>query len=236
MYHEVRNFAFSFEELNITSGQVEEVLGYLPGQSPEPFPEIINLALAKGPSLCDIKASILGTSNFSVDEEAGFFSFEDSIFIANQKLLSQLSRSEGAIIFICTAGPKIGEKSKEIMSSGDFMEGYILDLLGSVSVEATIEKIQGILISEFEEKGLYITNRYSPGYCGWALTEQKKIFSLFPYGHCGIKLSESCLMEPIKSVSGIIGFGSQPTKNLHECQLCELETCVYRKMRIARQK
>ena len=151
-------------------------------------------------------------------------------------MLSQLVKSEGAAIFICTAGPRIGEVSKEIMAGGDFMEGYILDVLGSVTVEAAIEKIQDILISEIQEKGLKVTNRYSPGYCGWKLTEQRKLFSLFPLGHCGITLSDSCLMEPVKSVSGIIGFGAHAKKHLHECELCELETCMYRTIRLARQK
>jgi len=236
MHYQIRDFAFSFEELHIIPGQVEEVMGYLPGQSPEPFPEMIRSALSKGPNLCNIKGSIAISRNFTADEKTGILTFEDSSFIANKKIVSQLSTSEGAIIFICTAGSGIGEMSKEIMATGDFMEGYILDLLGSVTVEAAIEKIQDILISELEVKGLKLTNRYSPGYCGWVLTEQKKLFSIFPEGHCGIKLSDSCLMEPVKSVSGIIGFGADVKKHFHECQLCELESCIYRTLRMKKQK
>lgn len=236
MYPEIRNFTFSFEELNITSGQVEEFMGYPPGESPEPFPEMIASALENGPDLCSIKGSICFSTHFLVDEEAGFFSFEDTQFYAEKKMLTQLSNSDSAVFFICTAGPGPGEMSKEIMANGDFMEGYILDVLGSITVEAAIEKIQDILIAEIESKGLKVSNRYSPGYCGWALKEQKKLFSFFPENYCGITLSESCLMEPIKSISGIISFGSHAKRHLHECELCELNTCVYRTIRLARQK
>jgi hypothetical protein len=236
MHAEIKDFTFTFEELNITPDQIEEVMGYLPGQSPEPFPEMIRSALLRGPELCNIKGSVAISEHFLVDEEAGFFSFEDSIFYAEKKMLTQLSRSNGAVVFICTAGPLIGEVSKEIMACGDFMEGYILDLLGSVTVEAALEKIQDILVAELEGKGLKVSNRYSPGYCGWLLTEQKKLFSLFPKEHCGITLTDSCLMEPTKSISGIIGYGSHAKKHLLECELCELESCIYRTIRLARQK
>jgi hypothetical protein len=39
------------------------------------------------------------------------------------------------------------------------------------------------------------------------VAEQHKLFSLLPPGICGITLSDSALMHPIKSVSGITGIG-----------------------------
>lgn len=236
MYPEIRNFEFSFHELNITPNLIEEMIGYPAGQSPEPFPDMIAAALEQGPELCRIRGSLTISKRFIVDNKEGCFSFEDTTFIVETKMLKQLKHSSGGAIFICTAGPGIGEKSRELMANGDFMEGYILDVLGSVSVESAIDRIQDILVTELEGKGLKVTNRYSPGYCGWALSEQRKLFALFPDGHCGIRLSDSCLMEPVKSVSGVIGYGVHVKKHLHECQLCELETCIYRKIRMAHQK
>jgi hypothetical protein len=236
MYPEIRNFAFSFEELHITPDLIEEVMGYSAGQSPDPFPEMIASVLVKGPELCEICGSVAISDRFIVNDREGYFSFENIAFNVETKMLRQLNHSMGGVIFICTAGPGIGERSRDLMAAGDFMEGYILDVLGSVTVESAIDKIQDILATELEGKGLKVTNRYSPGYCGWALSEQQKLFSLFPEGHCGIKLSDSCLMEPVKSVSGVIGYGTHVKRHLHECQLCELETCIYRKIRMARQK
>jgi hypothetical protein len=236
MYPEIRNYEFSFEELNVSQDFVEEVMGYVPGSSPEPFPEMIASAMKQGPEVFTIQGSVAISDRFNVDHPQGLFTFEDTTFDVSKKITSQLKRSEGGIIFICTAGPGLDVKCRELMAAGEFMEGYILDVLGSVTVECAINTIQDKLATELEAHGIKITNRYSPGYCGWALSEQRKLFALFPDGHCGIRLSDSFLMEPIKSVSGVIGFGTKVNQHVYDCQLCELENCYYREIRMAHKK
>ena len=232
---ELKDFVFLFKELKITVGLIEEAMGYCSGQSPEPFPDMIAFALEQAHVLCNIKGSLLVSNDFSLDK-TGIINFEGVIFNIGKKIARQLINTEGAALFIGTAGAGIGEKSKELMAAGDLIEGYILDVIGSVTVEAAIDKIQDSFECELIHERRKITNRYSPGYCGWALSEQKRFFELFPLNHCGIKLSESCLMDPIKSVSGVIGFGTNVKKTTYECQMCELETCIYRKIRLAKGK
>ena len=48
---------------------------------------------------------------------------------------------------------------------------------------------------------------YSPGYCGWHIGAQKKLFDRLGPEEIGIRLGESFLMEPIKSVSGVLVAG-----------------------------
>lgn len=233
MQQELKNFAYSFNELNVKVEQVEEAMGYGRCQSPDPFPEMIAFALAQCKQLCDIHGSLLVSDNFSLDK-TGSFVIEGVTFNVGKKIARQLRNAGGGALFICTAGAGIGERSKELMAAGDLIEGYILDVIGSVTVEAAIDKIQDSFEYELAKSGNKMTNRYSPGYCGWALSEQKNFFALFPENHCGIKLSDSCLMDPIKSVSGVIGFGANVKKTAYECQMCELETCIYRKIRLAK--
>ena len=228
-----KNFTFSFLELNLTVQDVEEAMGYPRGESPDPFPEMIASALNHSAGLCDIKGSLLVSEQFSLIR-SGAFTIEGVTFSIGEKIARQLRNAEGGALFICTAGAGIGDKSKQLMAAGEFMEGYILDIIGSLTVEATIEKIQSILEIELLLMGKRLANRYSPGYCGWALSEQKQFFKLFPENFCGIKLSESCLMEPAKSVSGVIGFGKEVRRTAYECELCELKTCLYRKIRLAK--
>ena len=235
MHPELRNFAYSFNDFNINVELIEEAMGYPVGQSPDPFPDMIEFALGQCEGLCDIKGSLLITNNFFLDKTSHFIA-EGVSFQVGRKIARQLNQSEGSALFICTAGARIGEKSKELMAAGDLLEGYILDVIGSVTVETAIDHIQDTFEIDRNNLGLKITNRYSPGYCGWALSEQKKFFELFPLNHCGIQLSDSCLMDPIKSVSGVIGFGANVKKGAYECQMCELETCIYRNIRIAKHK
>jgi len=79
-----------------------------------------------------------------------------------------------------------------------------------------------------KKKGLHITNRFSPGYCGWNVKEQHKLFQLLPPKFCGISLSDSALMIPIKSISGIIGMGDHVIVSDYPCDVCHEENCIYR--------
>ena len=49
---------------------------------------------------------------------------------------------------------------------------------------------------------------------------------------CGVSLTESSLMVPIKSVSGIIGLGPQVRHLDYTCGLCDFKQCYKRKQRI----
>ena len=71
-----------------------------------------------------------------------------------------------------------------------------------------------------EHLALNSTNRYSPGYCGWHVSEQHKFFAFLPQNYCGIELSDSALMKPVKSVSAIIGIGKDCSKRKTTIVLC----------------
>jgi hypothetical protein len=221
--------------LGIKVSDIEEAMGYGRGLSPDPFPDMITHALDQCEQLCDIQGSLMISENFLVDK-SGSFRFEGITFFVGKKIAAQLKSAVGGALFICTAGAGISNRCKALMAEGELIEGYMLDVIGSVTVEAAIDKIQQSLELELSKSGQKIANRYSPGYCGWALSEQKQFFTLFPKDHCGISLSDSCLMDPMKSVSGVIGFGKNIKKTVYECQMCELQSCFYRKIRLAKSK
>jgi cobalamin-dependent methionine synthase I len=153
----------------------------------------------------------------------------DGVSLDIQKIIfHQLKKADNVVVFACTAGPNIGEWSKDFMDQGDMIRGYIVDVIGSEIVEMAMDKIQAILSDQMSTKGLKITNRYSPGYCSWSVAEQHKLFSLLPNNFCNIKLTDTALMYPIKSVSGIIGAGKNVRYNPYTCQLCDSKNCLYR--------
>jgi len=155
----------------------------------------------------------------------------ETIFSPHKIVYHQLKHSEQIAVFVCTAGDGISQWSKQMMAS-EPLKGFIADILGSVVVETAIETIQQKLSDEMERAGLKITNRYSPGYCGWPTHEQHKLFNLLPEENCGIRLTESALMLPIKSVSGFIGIGANVRFNPYTCQLCDAMFCVYRNRKV----
>ena len=146
-------------------------------------------------------------------------------------MYNQIKRATRLVIFVCTAGNKISERSKQLMDEGDLLNGYVFDSFGSLVVETAMDLIQNNLKEKLLSSKLNITNRYSPGYCGWDIAEQQKLFSMLPEKFCGIELNDSCLMSPIKSVSGIIGIGESVKFSSYTCNICDSQNCIYRKLR-----
>ena len=174
--------------------------------------------------------------NIEILHKKGIIKINDRSISPHIKISGYMKNAEKIAIFICTAGSGFSEFSKQYNDEGEYLKGYIVDTFGSVVVEKAINYIQKQLETKVSDEGLRITNRYSPGYCNWAVDDQKEIFSLLPDNKCSISLSKSCLMNPIKSVSGIIGIGKNVKKNSYACDICNNLTCIYRKVKNKRIK
>ena len=141
----------------------------------------------------------------------------------------QLRGAEAYALFICTAGTEYEEYLKRLNEAGDMVRVFIADALGSVIAEKTADCMEKALQENIEKLGWNHTNRFSPGYCGWHVSQQQLLFPLFNGETCGVSLTESCLMLPIKSVSGIIGLGRQVHHIDYTCGLCDFKDCFRRK-------
>ncbi|MDR1583717.1 MAG: hypothetical protein LBS55_10770 [Prevotellaceae bacterium] len=138
-----------------------------------------------------------------------------------------LEKSSSFAVFAATAGIEFEQITQEYKKTEDILTHYILDVMGTTIVEKAGDYIESKLEKIFPD--MLHTHRFSPGYCNWHLTEQRKIFSILGNHPCGIALSDVCLMSPIKSISGIIGIGKEVQTRKYACQYCELETCYKRK-------
>lgn len=139
-----------------------------------------------------------------------------------------LKKAEYYAFFLVTAGPAVESMARSLISEGHYLEGYIVDLAASALVDQATDLLQEQVKNLAKEQGMRITNRYSPGYCSWDVEEQQKLFGLFPEGCCGISLSSSSLMHPIKSISGIIGIGSAVNYQKYTCEICSMKNCHFR--------
>jgi len=132
-------------------------------------------------------------------------------------------------VFVATAGKEFDDYLHWLKQTGDIVSEFIADAVGSEIAEASVRYVTHKIAEDAATKGLLITNSYSPGYCGWHVREQKQLFSLFPNEPCGIKLNDSCLMHPVKSVSGMVGLGESVELTPYSCNICGLQTCYKRK-------
>ena len=227
----IREFKYAFKDLSIQPEDLHELLGFENNVIPEPFPEYIQSAIEFAPKLCSVQGGYRLFNAVAIDTENYTISIEDQCFSPSKTVAIQLKQSEKAALFMCTAGAGISEHANRISAENDPMMGYVFDILGSVTVEKAMNKIQFELQEEVKLEGLGITDRYSPGYCEWSVGEQQKLFSFFPENFCQIQLSESSLMHPIKSVSGIIGIGKDLHPKGYQCNWCTDQNCIYGRLR-----
>jgi hypothetical protein len=224
-------FQYDFRDLNLTVSQIERVLGYQQGESEETIRNLIADILKDAEQFCEIKAE------YRIFREIKFHESEKNISINRQSfnikkiVYGQLKKSASIAIFLCTAGDQLGIRSRKEMKEGDLLKGYIIDVIGSEIAESAVDLMQQTLEDKLVADGLRITNRFSPGYCGWNVAEQHKLFSLMPDNYCGIRLTESALMDPVKSVSGFIGIGEKVKRLPYTCSFCDMTDCIYRKAR-----
>ncbi len=222
------HYKIELDDLNITRSLIEKAIGFEPGNSPNPFSALIGEVLDNAGSYCSIEGGYIVRNDIDFDITNHKLTVGNISFATEKIVINQIKKSEKIALFLCTAGPGIGEWSKKLFSQDETLKGYIIDVVGSEIVEAAMDKIQNSLEAEMRDQELSITNRYSPGYCGWNVSEQQKLFTFFPENFCGIKLSDTSLMYPIKSISGIIGIGKEVKKNNYPCKLCDDKNCIYR--------
>ena len=200
-------------------------MGFGKGNSPLPFPEIIEEVLEKAGDLPNIKGEYKTFYPVRLSENSEELILPGKSLSIGKKIGTELSGINSVALFLCTAGPEIQAWSKDLLDKGDPTTSYIVDVVGSEIAEAVAEKIHDDLEIEMNDKGLSVTTRFSPGYCGWDVVEQHLIF---PKNFCGIRLTDSALMDPIKSISGIIGIGKNVQKREYPCNFCDQKDCIYR--------
>ncbi|PKN69937.1 MAG: hypothetical protein CVU54_07865 [Deltaproteobacteria bacterium HGW-Deltaproteobacteria-12] len=228
LINKVFTYEFSFHELAITGAKLETVIGYKPGAIPATLTKIIKEILSSAADHCHIQGGFIIKDNLRFNNQTCQLFVENVDFHLHEIIYRQIKSAGSVAIFACTAGQGISDWSKKFMAEGDLTAGYIIDVVGSEVVEAAVDRMQLMLSQQMTAAGLKISNRFSPGYCRWHVSEQHKLFSLLPDNFCSIRLSGAALMHPLKSVSGIIGIGEDVSFNPYVCRVCDVKNCLYR--------
>jgi len=108
------------------------------------------------------------------------------------------------VVYLVTIGPGIDDKVKHLAADGNVFEAYLLNGIGAGAAEMAANDLNLYINDNFGNGAPY--KRFSPGYGDWPVSDQGKIFRLLnPEKNIGVKLTESCIMLPEKSTSGIMG-------------------------------
>ena len=117
----------------------------------------------------------------------------------------------------------------ELLADGDPVRALALDGAGTGAGEQIAQMVHERVCDEASERGWRTGMRASPGQEGWAIEQQRQLFSLVPAERVGVRLTESCLMIPRKSVSFAIGLGPQMQADETPCDYCsKRKRCFWR--------
>jgi len=143
-----------------------------------------------------------------------------------KKMLAQCDR---AVLLACTLG--VGFDAMLRAEQVRNMAGaVILDACGNAWVEEGCDAAERELAGRFP--GLYLTDRFSPGYGDLPLEIQPSLCAaLDGLRRLGVHVTESLLLNPVKTVTAIIGLADKPQMaRIRGCEFCTMnKSCALRK-------
>jgi len=224
-----RELRVCIDDLEIDRGGIVTVLGYHDGEMPEHFAFLLDQALAEAQLHTQPRAGYRLVEAGRIEGNQEQLVIGGIPFNTQKIVVSQMQGAGKVAVFACSIGSKLETWARNLMRNEDPVLGFIVDAVGSAVAEALADRLHEHIGQVMAQKGLGITNRYSPGYCNWSVAEQHSLFKLLPGAFCGITLNESALMHPVKSVSGVIGVGASVKRSDYLCTVCRVPDCTYRR-------
>jgi hypothetical protein len=153
---------------------------------------------------------------------------QNSVTLGDKTFESQvmhvnLAKTNRVFAYVATCGREIEAWARQI---SDPLQSYWADCIQEFALRAAMDYFRKHLIQKYQ---LQNTNVMSPGSLeDWPIQMQRPLFDLLgaPVDEIGVELTESFLMLPHKSVSGI-RFESE--SRFESCELCPREDCPNRR-------
>lgn len=156
---------------------------------------------------------------------------KDSLALGGNDIKKVVAESEKVLLIAATLGIYV-EKLLRKTQITDMAKAVVVDSMASVAIEQFMYKIEDELKERY--KGLYFTNRFSPGYGDYPLEKQREVVRILnTEKKLGLSLTDSLLLNPTKSVTAVIGLNKNEVKGkincTSKCMKCGNKNCPYRR-------
>ena len=152
--------------------------------------------------------------------------------------------ADNLALFGLTMGEEVSREIEKLFNENEFASGSMLDAAASIAADIASEVMEALFLEDLSSRAVATPDHfvlgYSPGYCGWHITAQRKVFEFLNPGRINITLNESCLMTPLKSLTGLLVSG---TGDIHHfepkfeyCKSCMSHSCQERLRKISSPK
>lgn len=149
----------------------------------------------------------------------------EHVAFVSRALGLKLASVERVFAYVATCGRELDGIE---IAADDFVKKYWLDGIKQSLLAASLDFLNASLKRVFRLGNTVSMNPGSGDASIWPIEQQAQLFSLFGdvESLIGVRLTDTCLMIPNKSVSGI---RFETEANFTSCQLCRREKCVGRK-------
>jgi hypothetical protein len=140
-------------------------------------------------------------------------------------LAENLAKVERVFPYVATCGTELDEIA---IDKDDLLKKYWLDVIKEAALRAVSSSLQETIKKTHALKKISSLNPGSGPRELWPIEQQKPLFCLLgeEAAETGVRLTESCLMIPNKSISGIY-YASE--FDFEACRICDREGCVGRR-------
>lgn len=147
--------------------------------------------------------------------------------------------AQAAMLFVVSAGRECEEHARWLWNEGKPDEYFFLEVYGSAVVEEIVATTNGRICSMAGFDDLVAVPHYSPGYSGWDVADQNKLFGLIAGGMTltfpgPIDVLSSGMLRPKKSMLAVFGLasrsGATDATAIHTpCESCSFSPCQFRR-------
>lgn len=220
----------NLSDLKLQPIEIYRHLGYGQTIPDETVKQLVENIITNVGLFCYPKAEYVIYPGDTIDSKS--IRIGETVFKVGTVIRRYLENTTHFAVFVVTAGAEFNAYLQQLREEGDIVSEFIANAVGSEIVERAALKLCDLVQNEGIKNGFSVTKSYSPGHCSWSISEQKQLFTLLPENSCGVTLNESCLMHPVKSISGIIGMGSNVMESPDNCEICTMQKCYKRKVAI----
>ena len=148
----------------------------------------------------------------------------------SRNLWKNLKDCTEIIVFAATLGTGADHLIRKYMQL-EMSRAVVLQAPATAMLEDYCDELCREQQETCEKEGLYLRPRFSPGYGDFPLNVQEDILSALEAGkRIGIKLTDSLLMVPTKSVTAVMGVSPKPYRcDVKGCEACQKADCLYRR-------
>lgn len=128
------------------------------------------------------------------------------VVLKSRNLARMLRNSDEIMLMGATAGQAVMDAIRDDSLHGRMTRGVILDAAASEMVDHALDWMTAFFNQDLRRKRRQLTKRrFSAGYGDFLLENQKWIYEALDLGRLGVKLTESFILTPEKSVTAVAG-------------------------------